>query len=90
MLSAGIKCPICSKFVLPDEIECHLIMCLTKPRISYNGKIDHIGSPYTLQLLPVARYVLVTVTLNMEMLILIILHLRGCFILLCWRMHNLL
>ena len=36
----GIKCPVCSKFVLPDEIECHLIMCLTKPRISYNGRLS--------------------------------------------------
>lgn len=35
---AGIKCPVCSKFVLPDDIECHLVMCLTKPRLSYNGK----------------------------------------------------
>jgi len=35
----GIKCPVCSKFVLPDEIECHLIMCLTKPRISYNEDV---------------------------------------------------
>ncbi|CAN7948868.1 unnamed protein product [Ixodes pacificus] len=33
----GIKCPVCSKFVLPDDVECHLVMCLTKPRISYNG-----------------------------------------------------
>lgn len=35
----GIKCPVCSKFVLPDDIECHLVMCLTKPRLSYNGKL---------------------------------------------------
>lgn len=34
---AGIKCPVCSKFVLPDDIECHLVMCLTRPRLSYNG-----------------------------------------------------
>ncbi len=34
----GIKCPVCSKFVPPDDIECHLVMCLTKPRISYNGE----------------------------------------------------
>lgn len=34
----GIKCPVCSKFVLPDEIEVHLVMCLTKPRLIYNGK----------------------------------------------------
>lgn len=33
----GIKCPVCNKFVLPDDIECHLVMCLTKPRLSYNG-----------------------------------------------------
>lgn len=33
----GIKCPVCSKYVLPDDVECHLVMCLTKPRISYNG-----------------------------------------------------
>lgn len=32
----GIKCPVCSKFVMPDDIECHLVMCLTKPRLSYN------------------------------------------------------
>lgn len=36
----GIKCPVCSKFVLPDDIECHLVMCLTKPRLSYNGKSE--------------------------------------------------
>ena len=23
---------------MPDDIECHLVMCLTKPRLSYNGK----------------------------------------------------
>lgn len=37
--STGIKCPVCSKFVMPDDIECHLVMCLTKPRLSYNGKL---------------------------------------------------
>jgi len=35
----GIKCPVCSKFVPPEDIECHLVMCLTKPRISYNEDI---------------------------------------------------
>ncbi|XP_022904064.1 E3 ubiquitin-protein ligase ZNRF1 [Onthophagus taurus] len=36
----GIKCPMCSKFVIPDDdIECHLVMCLTKPRLSYNEDI---------------------------------------------------
>lgn len=36
---AGIKCPVCSKFVPPDDIECHLVMCLTKPRIIYNEDV---------------------------------------------------
>ncbi|XP_076271626.1 E3 ubiquitin-protein ligase ZNRF1 [Rhynchophorus ferrugineus] len=35
----GIKCPVCSKFVVPDDIECHLVMCLTKPRLSYNEDV---------------------------------------------------
>ncbi|XP_025416365.1 E3 ubiquitin-protein ligase ZNRF2 isoform X2 [Sipha flava] len=35
----GIKCPVCSKFVLPDEIEVHLVMCLTKPRLIYNEDV---------------------------------------------------
>jgi len=30
---------VCSKFVLPDDVECHLVMCLTKPRISYNEDV---------------------------------------------------
>ncbi|CAH2269535.1 jg19083 [Pararge aegeria aegeria] len=34
-----IKCPVCSKFVLPDDIECHLVMCLTRPRLSYNEDV---------------------------------------------------
>ncbi|KAJ1529650.1 hypothetical protein ONE63_006413 [Megalurothrips usitatus] len=35
----GIKCPVCSKFVLSDDIECHIVMCLTKPRLSYNEDV---------------------------------------------------
>uniref|UniRef100_A0A023F9C8 E3 ubiquitin-protein ligase ZNRF1 n=1 Tax=Triatoma infestans TaxID=30076 RepID=A0A023F9C8_TRIIF len=35
----GIKCPVCSKFVLPDDIECHLVMCLTKPKLIYNEDV---------------------------------------------------
>ncbi|XP_075224970.1 E3 ubiquitin-protein ligase ZNRF1 [Lycorma delicatula] len=35
----GIKCPVCSKFVMPDDIECHLVMCLTKPRLIYNEDV---------------------------------------------------
>ncbi|NXR64000.1 ZNRF2 ligase, partial [Rhadina sibilatrix] len=32
----GFKCPVCSKFVSSDEMDLHLVMCLTKPRITYN------------------------------------------------------
>uniref|UniRef100_A0A8C8XU14 RING-type E3 ubiquitin transferase n=1 Tax=Panthera leo TaxID=9689 RepID=A0A8C8XU14_PANLE len=35
---SGFKCPICSKSVASDEMEMHFIMCLSKPRLSYNGK----------------------------------------------------
>ncbi|KAK3603793.1 hypothetical protein CHS0354_042794 [Potamilus streckersoni] len=35
----GIKCPVCSKFIPPEDLECHLVMCLTKPRISYNEDV---------------------------------------------------
>ncbi|GAB6020367.1 hypothetical protein CHUAL_003076 [Chamberlinius hualienensis] len=35
----GIKCPVCGKFVIPDDLEYHLVMCLTKPRISYNEDV---------------------------------------------------
>ncbi|KAL0822143.1 hypothetical protein ABMA28_004276 [Loxostege sticticalis] len=38
-LYLSIKCPVCSKFVLPDDIECHLVMCLTRPRLSYNEDV---------------------------------------------------
>ncbi|XP_069757321.1 E3 ubiquitin-protein ligase znrf1 isoform X2 [Narcine bancroftii] len=33
---SGFKCPICSKSVASDEMEMHFIMCLSKPRLSYN------------------------------------------------------
>ncbi|KAJ8042487.1 E3 ubiquitin-protein ligase znrf2 [Holothuria leucospilota] len=36
---SGIKCPVCSKFVPPDDIEVHLVVCLTKPRIVYNEDV---------------------------------------------------
>ncbi|KAF1549395.1 E3 ubiquitin-protein ligase ZNRF2, partial [Eudyptes schlegeli] len=35
-LFGGFKCPVCSKFVSSDEMDLHLVMCLTKPRITYN------------------------------------------------------
>lgn len=35
----GIKCPVCSKSIPADDVECHLVMCLTKPRINYNEDV---------------------------------------------------
>ena len=40
MSFAGFKCPVCSKGILPDDIEIHIVMCLTKPRLSYNGELQ--------------------------------------------------
>ncbi|XP_041039719.1 E3 ubiquitin-protein ligase znrf2-like isoform X2 [Carcharodon carcharias] len=37
-LFGGFKCPVCSKFVSSDEMDLHLVMCLTKPRVTYNGE----------------------------------------------------
>ncbi|VDN48469.1 unnamed protein product [Gongylonema pulchrum] len=32
------KCPVCQKTVPSDEVKVHLVMCLTHPRIAYNGR----------------------------------------------------
>ncbi|KAM6352824.1 E3 ubiquitin-protein ligase ZNRF1 [Alca torda] len=37
--NSGFKCPICSKSVASDEMEMHFIMCLSKPRLSYNDDV---------------------------------------------------
>jgi len=34
-----IKCPVCHKVIPADDVECHLVMCLTKPRITYNEDV---------------------------------------------------
>ncbi|KAI1728954.1 ring finger domain-containing protein [Ditylenchus destructor] len=34
-----IKCPICHKKVPSDDVEVHLVMCFTRPRIAYNDDI---------------------------------------------------
>ncbi|KAL4685786.1 hypothetical protein H8959_001383 [Pygathrix nigripes] len=39
LLLPGFKCPICSKSVASDEMEMHFIMCLSKPRLSYNDDV---------------------------------------------------
>ncbi|KAK6059741.1 hypothetical protein COOONC_02604 [Cooperia oncophora] len=33
-----MTCPICHKTVPSDEADVHLVMCLTRPKITYNGK----------------------------------------------------
>ncbi|KAL0984953.1 hypothetical protein UPYG_G00150950 [Umbra pygmaea] len=38
-LFEGFKCPVCSKFVASDEMDLHLVMCLTKPRVTYNEDV---------------------------------------------------
>ncbi|XP_072278596.1 E3 ubiquitin-protein ligase ZNRF1 isoform X2 [Pyxicephalus adspersus] len=40
---SGFRCPICSKAVASDEMEMHFIMCLSKPRLSYNGRSRLMG-----------------------------------------------
>ncbi|CAL8355157.1 unnamed protein product [Arctogadus glacialis] len=39
LLNKGFQCPVCSKFVSTDEMDLHLVMCLTKPRITYNEDV---------------------------------------------------
>lgn len=34
-----IKCPMCHKKVNSDDVEVHLVMCITKPRIAYNKDV---------------------------------------------------
>ncbi|XP_041844127.1 E3 ubiquitin-protein ligase znrf2 [Melanotaenia boesemani] len=38
-LFAGFKCPVCSKYVSSDEMDLHLVLCLTKPRVTYNEDV---------------------------------------------------
>ncbi|XP_014329408.2 E3 ubiquitin-protein ligase znrf2-like [Xiphophorus maculatus] len=38
-LFGGFKCPVCSKYVSSDEMDLHLVLCLTKPRVTYNEDV---------------------------------------------------
>lgn len=38
-LFGGFKCPVCLKFVSTDEMDLHLVICLTKPRVTYNEDV---------------------------------------------------
>ncbi|XP_022645822.1 E3 ubiquitin-protein ligase ZNRF1-like [Varroa jacobsoni] len=35
----GIRCPVCSRVVLPHDCELHLVLCLTKPSLAYNEEL---------------------------------------------------
>ncbi|KRZ36262.1 Glycoprotein endo-alpha-1,2-mannosidase-like protein [Trichinella pseudospiralis] len=34
-----MKCPVCHKMIPSDDVECHLVMCLTRPRLTYNEDV---------------------------------------------------
>lgn len=36
---ADIKCPVCNKVIPSDNVELHLVVCLTRPRIAYNEDV---------------------------------------------------
>ncbi|XP_014897686.1 E3 ubiquitin-protein ligase znrf2 [Poecilia latipinna] len=38
-LFGGFKCPVCSKYLSSDEMDLHLVLCLTKPRVTYNEDV---------------------------------------------------
>jgi len=38
-LAQDIKCPVCHKVVPADDGEMHLVICLTRPRITYNDDV---------------------------------------------------
>uniref|UniRef100_H3D617 RING-type E3 ubiquitin transferase n=1 Tax=Tetraodon nigroviridis TaxID=99883 RepID=H3D617_TETNG len=38
-LFGGFKCPVCSRFVSSEEMDLHLVLCLTKPRVTYNEDV---------------------------------------------------
>ncbi|TRY87844.1 hypothetical protein DNTS_013261, partial [Danionella cerebrum] len=35
----GFDCPICSKYVCSEEMDVHLLMCFSKPRLRYNDDV---------------------------------------------------
>uniref|UniRef100_A0A914I216 E3 ubiquitin-protein ligase ZNRF1 n=1 Tax=Globodera rostochiensis TaxID=31243 RepID=A0A914I216_GLORO len=39
LLGRDIKCPVCHKVVPSDDVEMHLVMCLTRPQLSYNDDV---------------------------------------------------
>ena len=31
-------CSMCGKMIPAEDVEVHFVMCITKPRVSYNGR----------------------------------------------------
>jgi E3 ubiquitin-protein ligase ZNRF1/2 len=34
-----LKCFVCNKIIPADDVEAHIMMCLTKPRLTYNEDV---------------------------------------------------
>ncbi|TKR93915.1 hypothetical protein L596_008283 [Steinernema carpocapsae] len=39
LLAQDVKCPVCNTVVPSDDAEVHLVMCLTRPRLTYNDDV---------------------------------------------------
>lgn len=39
MAAQDLECPVCHKTVPSDDAEVHLVMCLTRPRLTYNDDV---------------------------------------------------
>lgn len=37
--ASNVKCPVCSKKLMGDDVEEHLVLCLSKPRVTYNENV---------------------------------------------------
>ena len=38
-LLVDLKCFVCNKLIPADDVEAHIMMCLTKPRLTYNEDV---------------------------------------------------
>uniref|UniRef100_A0A915HYP0 E3 ubiquitin-protein ligase ZNRF1 n=1 Tax=Romanomermis culicivorax TaxID=13658 RepID=A0A915HYP0_ROMCU len=38
-IPVDLKCPVCHKIVPSDDVEYHLVVCLTRPRLTYNDDV---------------------------------------------------
>ncbi len=45
-VTLDVKCPVCEVMIPHDDIDRHLVMCLTRPRIQYNGMFPPFHSSH--------------------------------------------